>query len=181
MRLILAIALLWPAVAGAQMPWSCDRAPHSWPTVVQLESALSNGDTHAAAWRCNGQPRIDTFRPDAVKDLVSLAIRGELTVTALEAWWTAAPKATDTESAPIKRRLMVDEFGAQPKVLTPVAYRRRENINEPAAYVRIGTIPVGENCEPGGKYGTLMLVDRTKVRMDSSVAPRPTTAYAFCG
>lgn len=181
MRILTALILLLvsvPAIAAPQCFAGVDNPPEY---VERLDAVLTNGDDAWLSWRCPDGLHIDTFKISRALPLVAKAAVGMLSETEARAAYDAWPKASDEELAKVRRRVLVDYYGAQPKVLTPVAYRRREAINTAASHVRIGTIPVGEPCEKGGKYGTLMLIDRTKVRKDSSAAVLPTTAYAICG
>lgn len=147
-----------------------------------MDAALSNGDTHYAAWKCeDGNLYIDTFRPAQFLPLVAQIVAGIKTIQQVIDEAASWPRTSKAEADTLKRKVMVNHYGAQPVVLTPVAYRRRTNINQPAAFVRYGSVPVGTPCEKGGKYGELMLIDRAKVVKDSSISVQPPEAYASCG
>jgi hypothetical protein len=184
MRTLIAIALLLVScstAAAAAAPICTPSLANPPEHVERLDAVLTNGDDTWASWKCTDGLHIDTFQMSRMLPLLAKAATGILTAAEVQAAYDAWPKASQEELDRVRRRVVVDYYGAQPRVLTPVAYRRRETINAAASHVRIGTVAVGEPCEKGGKYGTLMLIDRSKVTKDSSLAVLPTTAYAICG
>lgn len=181
MRTLIFLALLLVSVPAMAVPACIPSVSNPPEHVERLEATLTNGDDTWASWKCGEALFIDTFQMSRMVPLLAKAAVGMLNAAEIQAAYDAWPKASQEESDKVDRMVLVNYYGAQPKVLTPVAYKRRESINSPASHVRIGTIPVGEPCEKGGKYGTLMLIDRTKVKKDSSAAVLPTTAFALCG
>jgi hypothetical protein len=183
MRTLIAIALLLVScsTSAAAAPICTPSLANPPEHVERLDAVLTNGDDTWASWRCTDGLHIDTFQMGRMLPLLAKAAVGALTAAEVQAAYDAWPKASTDELDRVRRRVLVDYYDATPKVLTPVAYKLSKRINQAPVQSRIGTIAVGEPCAKGSKYGTLMLVDRAKVKMDSSIALAPDTAWATCG
>jgi hypothetical protein len=180
----LALAMPRTAAASDSVPPCYDVPEH----IVKLDAPTSAGDTHAVSWRCGNQVVIDVGKPSDVTAFVTKWIAGTFSKAEADAARASLPKTPEAEFAPIKRRVLVDYYGQQPRTLGTVGYKRRITIDRDTTvgsytYVAFAAIPKDFICTRAGKAGEYMPVpiSRTLVQKLSEFDSFPDIIYAPCG
>lgn len=163
--------------------------PPCWPSITnppqhveETEATLSNGDKYWATWRCpDGLIYMGTFSVSRILPWVVKVSAGLMTDEEANAAFEAWPKITDEENQKLRRMIMVNYYDAQPMTISTVVYRTLDAVNMTGAIRRFGTIELGKPCEKGGRYNTLMVVNRADVKKDVSTSQFPPVVRAPCG